>query len=91
MAPAPVKPRRGNWNPKKPRPGEVIGGGYIVARRGGGTNRVRAADWPFEFDNLPDAEAEAAKLAARFPGRVFTVWAQVSGAISVAASAEEAA
>ncbi|WP_210526336.1 hypothetical protein [Rubellimicrobium arenae] len=79
---------RHDW--KKPRVGEVIGGGYIVARRGDSTGRVRASAFPYEFDNLPDAEVEAAKLASQFSGETFTVWAQVSGAFQERAPGAEA-
>lgn len=77
LKPAPTGLRH-DW--RKPRPGETIGGGYIVARRGDGTGRVRASQFPFEHDTLEAAQAEAAKLAQQFPGEVFTVWGQVSGA-----------
>ena len=73
----------GAWlkNQKKPRDGEVIGAGFFVFRRGGGTGRIRPAQWPFEHPNLEAAEAEAAKLAAKMPGYTFDVLQVVSSEI----------
>lgn len=64
--------------PKKPRPGEAIGGGFFVFRRGDGTGRVRPSPWPFEHANRAAAEAEAKRLAAKMPGYRFDVLAVVA-------------
>jgi hypothetical protein len=63
--------------PKKPRAGEVIGGRYIVVRRGRSTKRVRASMWPFEHPTLESAQAEAARLAQAFPDQTFVIFEQV--------------
>ncbi|WP_375263226.1 hypothetical protein [Palleronia sp.] len=75
----PKKKPRGGWlkNPQEPRKGEVIGGGHFVFRRGGGTNRIRPAMWPFEHGTAQEAQAEAAKLAAASPGETFLVVSEV--------------
>lgn len=63
-------------NPKKPRRGETIGGGYFVFRRGDSTGRIRPALWPFEYASVEEANAEAARLSAGQPGEVFIVVGQ---------------
>lgn len=67
-------------DPRKARPEETIGGGFFIFRRGRNTGRVQAPEWPFEHPNRESAEAEAAKLAQRFPGEVFEVFGRVSPA-----------
>lgn len=64
--------------PKKPRPGEVVGGGFIVARLGGKTGRIRASAWPYEHGTRESAEAEAQKLAREMPGERFVVMAKIA-------------
>lgn len=51
-------------NPMKSRPGEVIGGGFIVLRRGDDTGRIRPSFMTFEHPSRESAEAEAVRLAA---------------------------
>lgn len=60
-------------DPTKPRPGEVIGGGWFVFRRGGDTKRIRASNWPFEHGSFEAAAAEAKRLADKEPGKAFDV------------------
>lgn len=80
-------------NPKLPRPGEVIGAGYFVFRRGDGTKRIRPAVWPFEHPSRAAAILEAEKLAAAMPGYQFDVLEVVASVTCPfpAADAEEAA
>ena len=66
-------------NPMKPRPGEVIGGGWIVLRRGDDTGRIRPSFMTFEHPTRESAETEAARLAASRPGYRFDVLGVVSG------------
>lgn len=70
-------------NPMKPRPGEVIGGGWIVLRRGDDTGRIRPSFMTFEHPTRESAEAEAARLAASRPGYRFDVLGVVSGQMVV--------
>lgn len=57
------------------RPGEKIGGGFFVFRRGRGSGRIRASEWPFEHPTLGEARAEAQRLAEKHPGQKFDVLA----------------
>jgi len=68
-----VKKPRGRPAPKEPRPGEVVGGGFIVNRLGDHTGRIRGSEWPFEHPNAESAKAEAERLAALFPGQRYAV------------------
>jgi hypothetical protein len=72
--------RKQTFNPKKARNGEVIGGGYIVLRRGDDTGRVRPPLWPYEHGTYDEAKAEANKLAAAQPGALFQVFAVLHSA-----------
>lgn len=74
-------------DPRKERPEEKIGGGFFVFRRGGGTGRIRAPEYPFEHPTLAAADAEAARLAERFPREVFVVVAQIGGTVAGGADA----
>lgn len=67
---------KGGWlkNPKLPRPGEAIGGGFFVFRRGDGTHRIRPSMWPFEYATAAEAMEQATKLAADQPGYRFDVF-----------------
>lgn len=67
------------FNPTKPRHGEVIGGGWIVLRRGDDTGRIRPSFMTFEHPTRESAEAEASRLAASRPGYRFDVLGVVSG------------
>lgn len=68
-------PSRTGWlkNPKIARPGEAIGGGYFVFRRGDDTGRIRPANWPFEYATQEAAQAQANILASRNPGYRFDI------------------
>lgn len=69
-----AKPR-GPWlkNPREPRKGETIGGGFFVFRRGENTGRIRPAQWPFEHATFKEAMEQADKLAKAMPGYRFDV------------------
>lgn len=64
-------------NPAKSRPGEEIGGGFFVFRRGRRTGRIRPSWLAFEHPGLEAACAEADRLAMLHPGRAFVVVAQI--------------
>lgn len=72
--PKPAKPR-GPWlkNPREPRKGETIGGGFFVFRRGDQTGRIRPAQWPFEYATVHAAMEQADRLAKAMPGYRFDV------------------
>jgi endonuclease YncB( thermonuclease family) len=58
------------------RPGEKIGGGFFVFRRGKRTGRVGiSSTLPFEHPDLLSATREARRLAAATPGETFEVFA----------------
>ncbi len=65
-------------NPCVARPGEIIGGGFFVMRRGRGTQRIRPSRWPFEHSSFASAALEAQNLARKNPGKQFDVVAVVS-------------
>lgn len=65
----------------KPRPNEIIGGGFFVFRRGKKTGRVGVfTTMPYEHGSFEQALAEATRLAALCPGETFEVF-QTSGAV----------
>ncbi|WP_309083755.1 hypothetical protein [Chelativorans sp.] len=72
------KKQRGGWlkNPKLPRDGEIIGGGFWVFRRGDSTGRIRPSVWPFEYGSEEAATVQADKLARANPGQIFVVVGQ---------------
>ena len=51
----------------------MIEGGWFVFRRGDGTKRIRASNWPFEHGTFEAAAAEAKRLAEKEPGKSFDV------------------
>lgn len=66
---------------RKPRPGEVIGGGAFVFRRGQKTGRIRPSQFPHEHQTIQVAKAEADRLAKLNPGFRFDVLAVISSSI----------
>ena len=80
----PTKRRRS----PKPRPNEIIGGGFFVFRRGKKTGRVGVfTTMPYEHGSFEQAVAEATRLAALCPGETFEVF-QTSGAVACCAQVE---
>lgn len=71
--------------PASPRPGEVVGGGFFVFRRGDGTGRVRPSMWPFEHPDHQSAFTEAQRLAAAHPGYRFDVFSVAGSHLQVPA------
>lgn len=59
--------------PKKPRDGEVVGGGYFIFRRGKNTGRIRPSMWPYEHASLEDALAQARRLLEVQPDATFQI------------------
>jgi hypothetical protein len=88
-----INKSKGGWlkNPKLPRTGETIGGGYFVFRRGDDTKRIRPSQWPFEYASEEEALAQAAILAVQNPGYRFQVLTVVSEAYCDPAKATEEA
>lgn len=64
-------------DPRTARPGERIGTGFIVFRRGKGSGRLRCPEYPFEHPTLAAALLERDRLAALHPGETFQVFAPV--------------
>lgn len=64
------------WHQRRLDMGEVIGGGFIILRRGKEFGRISIdkSKLPFEHASLPRAEAEANRLAASNAGQRFDVW-----------------
>jgi hypothetical protein len=62
------------------RPGEVIGGGFIVIERTAETKRLRPAAWPFEVDSYAAALASVDRLKAIHPDREFCIFGDVEKA-----------
>lgn len=60
------------------RPGEVIGGGFFVFRRGKRTGRVgcRPNALPFEHPTYESAKKEADRLSSLCPGETFVVFGE---------------
>lgn len=77
------------WALRRAAKGEIIGGGFVVFRRGNHTNRLklsvsktsaghlRVID-PFEHQTLQAAEIEAKRLSEKYPGQTFVVLQQVA-------------
>ncbi len=66
--------------PNYDRPGEVIGGGFIVIERTAETNRLRPAAWPFELDSYAAALKSVDRLKAIHPDREFCIFGDVEKA-----------
>jgi hypothetical protein len=61
------------------RPGEQIGGGFLIFRRGKKTGRVgkKEGTLPFEHPSLESAQKEVKRLMELFPEEVFTIWTEL--------------
>ena len=62
------------------RPGEEIGAGFFVFRRGKSSGRIArggANGLPYEHPTIEAAQSEAARLAEQFRGETFAVFQQV--------------
>lgn len=75
------------YNKSRKDKGEVVGGGFVILRRGKSSNRiklnrsdndgkVKIID-PFEHGNLEGAIEQAKHLAKRYPQSRFSVFQQV--------------
>ena len=62
---------------RKERDGEKIGGGYFIFRRGKGSGRIRAPEYPFEHPTEQAARDELERLRQQYPNEIFQI-AQVS-------------
>lgn len=65
-----------NWHKNRIARGEVVGGGYIVLRRGKAFGRISIdkGKLPFEHATEESAALEAARLARLHPGVEFNIW-----------------
>lgn len=66
--------------PAKPRKGEVIGGGFLIFRRGKRTGRVgvKMKSLPFEHGSLESAQTEVERLTKANPGERFVIFQQIT-------------
>lgn len=64
------------WHENRVQRGEVVGGGYIVLRRGKAFGRISIdkGKLPYEHATEQSALLEAARLSALNPGVEFNVW-----------------
>lgn len=81
------------WHENRIKRGEVVGGGFFVFRRGVTTGRIKVDPerLPFEHATLDVAQAEAVRLAAANPGVIFSVFQEVTRAMSTVKQEEVAA
>lgn len=86
VAPAKPKGQKRNTQPGRPgyladplkaREGEVIGGGYVIFRRGGRSKRIRCPEYPFEHPTFAAAWGELQRLRTKHPDEVFEVFARM--------------
>lgn len=65
--------------PPRSERGEVIGGGYIIFRRGKKTGRVgyKPHSYPFEHGSLESAEKEVQRLMDENPGERFSIFVEL--------------
>lgn len=66
--------------PPRTERGEVIGGGYIIFRRGKKTGRVGYKPYsiPFEHGSYESAQKEVARLMEENPGERYSIFADLS-------------
>lgn len=64
------------WHEERLARGEVVGGGYIVLRRGRAFGRISIdkGKLPFEHGSYDSAMQECVRLAKQHPGVAFDVW-----------------
>lgn len=55
------------------RPGEVIGGGFFVFRRGEVGNRIKPGPMPYEHGTFASAQKELLRLSEINPGQRFVI------------------
>lgn len=67
---------KARWHEERLARGEVVGGGYIVLRRGRAFGRISIdkGKLPFEHATEEAAQKECVRLAALHPGVRFDVW-----------------
>jgi hypothetical protein len=68
--------QKNRWHQNRLDRGEVVGGGYIVLRRGRAFGRISIdkGKLPFEHATLESAVQECERLAQQHPGCEFNVW-----------------
>lgn len=71
------------------RPPQTIGGGFLIACRDPKTGRLRKVGaTPYEHGSIPEAEAEAHRLAARYR-QEFCIFSEVTSVMPPAVSDAE--
>lgn len=68
--------QKNKWHQNRLDRGEVVGGGYIVLRRGRAFGRISIdkGKLPYEHATLESAVLEAERLSQLNPGVEFNVW-----------------
>ena len=63
--------------PLHQRPGEQVGAGWFVFRRGAYANRIKPGALPFEHPTVESALEEKDRLEKLFPDCKFSIFAEV--------------
>lgn len=67
-------------DPRKARDNEKIGGGFFIFRRGKGTSRIRAPEYPFEHPDMAAALEEMRRLKQQHPNESFELFCRIMDA-----------
>lgn len=59
------------------RPGEIVGSGFFIFRRGEKANRIKPGPMPYEHPTMESAVAERDRLAEGNPGKKYHIFQQV--------------
>lgn len=65
------------FDERRARPGEIVGGGFFVFRRGRSTGRIKVPSVPFEFGSIAEAGAEAQRRERSGDGAIFDIFERV--------------
>ena len=63
-------------DPRAPREGETIGGGYVIFARTNYAKRLKTRRWMFEYGSEEDAKKGLARLKELHPDVTFETWAR---------------
>lgn len=75
-------------DPRVQRPGEKIGGKYLVFRRSK-IGRVRTPEYPFEHPTLKSAEDELEQLRQQHPEDVWCIFMEVQRTLGVPVTTDD--